>query len=358
MGKSNIKIMKLKTKKLLAILSVLFLAAKSTPILASIIEIEILGGGYKLRGPSQISFTPVTTSTSDNSNFISFRNTNETEPNETNNFLKIIDENGGNPFDVTISAEEIKRHEPLITTTISGSTTDTIKVADTTGYYAGDNITIIDPNGGPELTNQTGGTVFTINQIIDINTIELVDTLNISPLAGFTFNRVVDCELNPRKCISLDNFSITNYDGYGDVKETINGNQNDLNTNSETDVYQTFNIEYETITGSNGNTLLLTNTGGFRVDETIKFPLESGVLPLTNTIISIEDENTITLRDAFTSAPGASIPVTLTTPRTFTLANGTGLQPGEWKIFPALQITIPAGQMPGSYETVLNLAIL
>lgn len=347
-----------KFKILVIIISSFVLITNTTPIFANIIEIEILGGGYKLKGPSEINFTPIISSTSDRSNFISFRDVSENSPSQTNNFLKIIDENGGNPFDVTVSAGEIKRHEPLLKTVISGSTTNQIKVSDTTGFYEGDTIQLLDPSQNTTIINQNGGSIFTINSIVDNNTLNLSDTLNIAPESGFSVNRIVDCDLSPRKCIGLNNFAITNYDGQAETIYQINGNESDLSTNSETDSYRNFGGNWTTGYGSTNRTLILNTTGDIINGEEIRFPSNSGVMPLTNVVTSIDSEDTVTLRDPFTIAPGAGINVKSNTSRTFTLANGTGAQPGEWNIFPSLQITIPAGQMPGSYETVLNLAIL
>lgn len=345
-------------KKLVVIISSFVLITNATPIFANIIEIEILGGGYKLKGPSEINFSPIISSTSDRSNFISFREVSTNSPSQTNNFLKIIDENGGNPFDVTVSAGEIKRHEPLLRSTISGSTTNQIKVSDSTGFYEGDTIQILDPSQNITIVNQDNDPIFTINEIIDSNTISLSDTLNLAPESGFLVNRVVDCDLSPRKCIGLNNFAITNYDGQGEVFYQINGNDSDLSRNSETDSYRNFGGNWTTSTGSSGTTLVLTNTSDIIAGEEIRFPSNSGISPLTNTIIGSIDEESVTLRYPFTVAPGAGVNVRSNNSRTFTLANGTGAQPGEWNMFPSLQITIPAGQMPGSYETVLNLAIL
>jgi hypothetical protein len=39
------------------------------------------------------------------------------------------------------------------------------------------------------------------------------------------------------------------------------------------------------------------------------------------------------------------------------LADGTGQAPGEWKIYPTLQITIPEGQRSGTYESTLTFTI-
>lgn len=335
-------------KKLALILGVITLIGNATPLFAQVVYLQILGGGYRLRGPSQINFVTLTASTFANTSNVNFRNIGANTPSEAdNNFLLIIDENGGNPFDVTVSASELKRNELLEATTIAGSINTTLKVNSTVGFLPGDTLILIGIEGGP----------YTVESIADNQTIILETSVG-AVSADITVRRVVDCQLSPRKCIPLSNFYIRNYDDNGADIEAVFGNANDISLNPQTGSYFPFKGQSTTITGSSGTTLLVNDTSTFLPNESIIFPSDSGINPLSNVIVSIDDNNTITLQDPFVIAPTSDIVVESATARTLTLVNGTGASPGQFKVFPSLQDVVPAGQMQGLYESTLNFTIV
>jgi hypothetical protein len=69
---------------------------------AQMLELEITGGGYSLKGPSEIIFDRIENPASQSTNQINFRELPE------NNFLEIEDRNGKTPFTVTVSATNFK----------------------------------------------------------------------------------------------------------------------------------------------------------------------------------------------------------------------------------------------------------
>lgn len=119
-------------KSLLIISAVLF-ALNFTPVLAQVMQVEVIGGGYRLRGPDLIQFPNATASFSNVQTTRNIRDLNAQD--ETNilnttaaDFIAVVDQNGGNPFQVGVSA----------TNFISGSnnfanTSLEIKNADDTG---------------------------------------------------------------------------------------------------------------------------------------------------------------------------------------------------------------------------------
>ena len=336
-------------KKSVLILSVCTLIANTTPLFAQVVYLDILGGGYKIQGPSQINFPSVNSSIAETINSLSFNNLGETTPSEADhNYLKIIDENGGNPFDVTVSASEIKRSELLETNTANGSSTSSLKVDSTTGFYSGDTIA---------LTSDLS-TIYTITAVSNSTTLEVTPSMPSPPASGLTIRRVVDCQVSPKKCIPLTNFTIANQNRSTTPVNTINGASSDFTLNAQTDDTIAFKGYGVTLSRSSGNTLKINSANNFLVGEVITFESTSGVTPATNTIVSIDDNETLTLRNSMSIPPEAGVTVQSVSPRTLTLGNGTGLAPGEWNISPTLGNTIPAGQMPGLYETTLNFTIL
>ncbi len=332
-------------KKIVTFISFIALIGNSSPLFAQLLELEILGGGYKIRGPAEINFASQTTSTSPTTNTLDFEFLGETTPSEADhNYIMIVDENGGNPFDVTVTTSELKRNETLVTTSISGSTESAIKVAGTAEFTVGDTFIL------PEIGND----VYKITSIPDLNTLVIEGVFaGGPPPADTTVSRYVDCTISPKRCIPLNNFSISN----GDTVETVFGSSSDYQKNSQTNSLTSFMGAATTIAGSTGNTLKVDDATKFTSNENIIFPSSSGVLPLTNTISTVDDGNTITLLVPFTSAPAAGIDVKSSI-RTLTLGNGNGAAPGQWKIYPVLQDTIAAGQIPGTYEAILNFTIV
>jgi hypothetical protein len=332
-------------KKLITLISFLALMGSSSPIFAQLVELEILGGGYKIRGPAEINFLSQTTSTSPTTNTLDFQFLGQTTPAEADhNYIMIVDENGGNPFDVTVSSSELKRDETLVTTSLGGSTSSELKVAGTTEFTIGDTFIL------PEIGND----VYKIVSIPDIDTLVIEGTFAGGPPPdGTTVSRYVDCEISPKRCIPLSDFSISN----GNTVDTVFGDSTDYQKNSQTNELVSFMGSSTTIAGSTGNTLKVDNANKFTSNETITFPASSGVSPLTNTISTVDDGNTITLLVPFTAPPAAGINVKTGT-RTLTLGNGNGAAPGQWKIYPVLQNIISAGQIPGTYQAILNFTIV
>lgn len=340
--------MKNKTIKKLAILvSFTTLILNISPVFGQVLEIEVLGGGYKLRGPSVITFSDVASSKSIIPSTLSFADINQTTPSETHNYLEIIDENGGNPFDVTVTAGVLVKNESLTTTTITGSTDTEIKVLSTTGFIAGDNIIIQD--GLDE-------TVQTIASISDSQTLVLTQAFSSAPIPGIDVVRVVDCQLNSKKCIPLENFSIANKNSTSGVT-AVNGNAADFTLNTQTLTQKPFGGSTASIAGSTGSTLKVVDSSVFEIGDIVTFN-DNNVTPNAVTVASIDDTNTITTAETFTTPPGDGIAVASQYSRTLTLGNGNGAQPGDFKIYPVLQINIPAGQMPGTYQTNLSFTII
>jgi len=339
-------------KKLAFLLSFSTLILNTSPLFAQTLLLEVLGGGYKLRGPATVNLTSATTSKNSSLSVLNFANIASTTPNEANrNYIEIIDENGGNPFDVTVSTSSFKRSELLDTNITAGSTISSIKVSSSVGYNVGDNFTIVGTIEGNH----------TITSIPDANTINVSPSLTNAPTIGQIFRRVVDCDLNSRKCILLENFSIANTDGNTPLV-VVNGKAGDVTPNSQTDLQKAFGGRTTTIAGSNGTTLKVADSSVFDAGETINLGSPNATtpeaLPSTNIIASIDDINTITLAAPFSTAPSANVTIYSTSSRSLTLASGSGAAPSDTKIWPQLQVTIDAGQISGTYETVLYLSII
>lgn len=336
-------------KKFVFILSICTLMASGAPLFAQVVYLDILGGGYKIQGPSQINFPSVNSSISETNNSLSFSDLGDTTPGEADhNYLKIIDENGGNPFDVTVSASEIKRSELLEANTTSGSSNSTLRVDSSTGFYNGDTFAFT-----TDLS-----TIYTITSVSSATTLEVSPNFPSAPEPGLTIRRIVDCQISPRKCIPLSSFTIANQNRQTSPVITINGSSGDFTLNTQTDDSIAFKGRGVTLSGSSGTSLKINSANNFLVGEIITFESTSGVSPTSNTIVSIDDNETITLRNSMSVPPSSGVIVESSAARTLTLGNGTGLAPGEWNINPILGNTIPAGQMPGLYETTLNFTIL
>lgn len=339
------------TKKLAFLLSLSTLIWNISPIFAQTLELEILGGGYKLRGPAMINFPTATASKSVNPSTLNFINLGDTTPSEsTRNYLEVIDENGGNPFDVTVSTSAFIRDELLDTNVTTGSTGTSINVVSSSGFFIGDNFVIVGSTEGNR----------TITGIPDSTTITISPALITPPTNGQIFRRVVDCNLNSKKCIPLEAFSMANTDTVTPIT-VVNGSGGDFSLNAQTNTLKAFGGRTTTIAGSSGTTLKVADSSIFDIGEAITFgnPTSSPeAVPSSNIVSSIIDTNTITLAAPFTSVPAVGVVVASTTSRNLTLANGTGAAPSDIKIYPRTQLNISAGQMPGTYETVLNFTII
>jgi hypothetical protein len=82
-----------------------------TPVLAQVLEVEVIGGGYRLVGPETISFPKVMASLEAQSSIQDIRDLNEQDeqnPQSTtaSDYILIEDRNGGNAFNVTVKADD------------------------------------------------------------------------------------------------------------------------------------------------------------------------------------------------------------------------------------------------------------
>lgn len=105
----NIKSKNVILRKLLLIISATLFALNFTPAFAQIMQIEVIGGGYRLRGPNLIQFPNSTASFNDTQTTRDIRDLNaQDESNIANttayDYIAIVDQNGGNPFQVGVSA--------------------------------------------------------------------------------------------------------------------------------------------------------------------------------------------------------------------------------------------------------------
>lgn len=95
--------------KLLLIVTIGLFALNFTPALAQVMQVEVIGGGYRLRGPDVIQFPNATASFSSNQTTRDIRDLNpQNEADPINmtayDYIAIVDQNGGNPFQVAVSA--------------------------------------------------------------------------------------------------------------------------------------------------------------------------------------------------------------------------------------------------------------
>ncbi len=337
-------------KNITTILGVCILFINTTPIFAQILEIQIIGAGYKVLTPTQLNFPIINTGTENTTTNIKTRNVflEKDKSNQNRYGFQVIDENGGNPFDVLITTDEFKISET--TKTIQGSNNKILKVASTEFFEIGNKILI------PSVFNNTE---FTINTINHPDTIEIAENEDLSIVPDNTnIIKIINCNDSPKKCISLNNFSIKNSDGINPEFNTLNGNENDLQLHSSTDSFITFKGKAITTTGSINQILNVENTNNLFVGEEIIFPSDSGVNPLTNKITEISSPTSFKVETSFIDPPTDGIELYSKNIRTLTLANSTGEEPGIFEIYPVLQLVVPAGQKNGLYQTTLNLTIL
>lgn len=81
--------------------SIATFALNISSVLAVPVEIEVIGGGYHLRGPSEITFPSSSFSYQESESTVSIRDLSAA------NYLEIVDENGGNEFNVSIFADNL-----------------------------------------------------------------------------------------------------------------------------------------------------------------------------------------------------------------------------------------------------------
>lgn len=124
--------------KLITAISLGLFALNFSPVLAQVMEIEVVGGGYHLKGPETLTFAPVTAQFTDQNSIINIRNT---DPDVDEEYLEISDENGGRPFSVSVVSYDFESTSP-IGNTISASSFE-IKNKDDNGTT-----TDLDPQSG------------------------------------------------------------------------------------------------------------------------------------------------------------------------------------------------------------------
>jgi hypothetical protein len=98
--------------KLILFVTLGLFALNFSPVLAQTMEIEVIGGGYRLRGPDTITFNPVPASFTVTQSVKDIRALdiqNEEDiatATQARDFISVEDRNGGNPFQVTIVASD------------------------------------------------------------------------------------------------------------------------------------------------------------------------------------------------------------------------------------------------------------
>jgi len=104
-------------KKLMITISVLGIFINISSAFAQTLEIEILGGGYKLRGPDQLTFSNISTGFTESVSMLNFFDLSTTTIDPVENpdgkgSLIIIDENGGSQYNVTVTASQLTYNVP------------------------------------------------------------------------------------------------------------------------------------------------------------------------------------------------------------------------------------------------------
>jgi len=103
-------------KTWLIVITLALFGLNFTPVLAQVLEVEVIGGGYRLIGPDTISFPNITASFEAQPSVRDIRDLNEQDeqnPQSTtaSDYILIEDRNGGNVFNVTVSADDLANPE-------------------------------------------------------------------------------------------------------------------------------------------------------------------------------------------------------------------------------------------------------
>ena len=98
--------------KLLTTVTLGLFTLNFSPVFARVMIIDVLGGGYRLRGPYVLQFADVTASFSAQQTTLDIRDLNAQDEEslssaEALDYIVIEDLNGGNAFDVSISADTL-----------------------------------------------------------------------------------------------------------------------------------------------------------------------------------------------------------------------------------------------------------
>jgi len=109
-----------KLKTWLVIINLLLFGLNFTPVMAQVMEIEVIGAGYRLRGPDVIQFTSLSASLTAQESTLDIRTLDAQDEEalastEALDYLAIEDQNGGNVFDVTVSATDLQDAVTLAT---------------------------------------------------------------------------------------------------------------------------------------------------------------------------------------------------------------------------------------------------
>lgn len=84
-----------------------------SPVMAQVMEIEVIGAGYRLSGPDLIRFTNLSASLEGQESIVDIRTLNaqneeSSASTEALDYILVKDENGGNIFDVTVSTTDMQ----------------------------------------------------------------------------------------------------------------------------------------------------------------------------------------------------------------------------------------------------------
>lgn len=100
-------------KTWLVIINIALFGLNFTPVMAQVMEIEVIGGGYRLQGPDVIQFPNLTATLDAQQSTRDIRdldaqNEESAETVHAKDFIYISDMNGGNAFNVSVSSTDLE----------------------------------------------------------------------------------------------------------------------------------------------------------------------------------------------------------------------------------------------------------
>ena len=100
-------------KTWLVVMTLALFGLNFTPVMAQVMEIEVIGGGYRLQGPDVIQFPNLTASLEAQKSTRDIReldaqNEESAETDHAKDYLYISDMNGGNAFNVSVSSTDLE----------------------------------------------------------------------------------------------------------------------------------------------------------------------------------------------------------------------------------------------------------
>jgi len=100
-------------KTWLVIINVALFGLNFTPVMAQVMEIEVIGGGYRLQGPDVIQFPNLTATLEAQQSTRDIReldaqNEESSGTDQAKDYLYISDMNGGNAFNVSVSSTDLE----------------------------------------------------------------------------------------------------------------------------------------------------------------------------------------------------------------------------------------------------------